>query len=120
MDSCRTKSEAVAKGRALLARMKGKGWKLRVHENLGWHYCVYSGPVGVSPSRTSQGVRFFSLVAGEPEGSKGSSGLAVWSPNGTDYKDPNRAAQEAVKIVREVVGRYNQVLANAERAIGRT
>jgi hypothetical protein len=36
-DSCVTKAKTLAK------RM-GKGWKIRVHENLGWHWGVFKGP----------------------------------------------------------------------------
>ena len=41
------KQEAEERGQALLKRMKGKGWKLRVHENIGWHYNVWNGPAAV-------------------------------------------------------------------------
>lgn len=31
-----SKAEAIRAGRALLARMRGRGWRLRVWQNLGW------------------------------------------------------------------------------------
>lgn len=30
-----TEKQAITKGQKLLKKMKGKGWKLRVHENIG-------------------------------------------------------------------------------------
>ncbi len=90
MDCCSkkmTKEEATAHGEKLLAKMKGKWWKLRVHENLGWHYCVFNGALSIHQSNDG---RYGALLSNIDEGRYCGGGLAVWN-DGKYYIDPNRA-----------------------------
>lgn len=90
--------------------MKGDGWQLRVHENLGWFYCVNNSNVTVSPNYGAANIKqypdeskltYTCLISNES--GKAHGGLAMWS---TDFysKDPNKAVQHELSNVRLVVG----------------
>jgi hypothetical protein len=106
-DAMLTKKEAEKKGRALLKLMKGKGWKLRVHENLGWHYNVWNGPAAVYPSGANNG-KFFCLLSNRDCGGTGA-GVAAWTTKGS-YKDPNRAVEKEVESAQEYADEINESL----------
>jgi len=63
MDSSETEEEAMKKGDELLAMMKGDGWELSVHENMGWHYSVRNGPMQMQSS-SSGGTTTYSILLG--------------------------------------------------------
>jgi hypothetical protein len=94
-----TKVEATTRGKQLLAKMRGLGWKLAVWENLGWHYKVSNGDLGVYPNGHSKPYQtYYSL------GGNGSAGDLRWT-EGAKYSDPNRAAQEQVKLAAKRIMR---------------
>ena len=68
--------------------MKGEGWKLRVHENLGWHYCVFNRAMSVHEYNPGT---YFTLLSGKDSEHYGAGGLAVWSDDNKPYTDPNEA-----------------------------
>lgn len=39
--------QAQRKARILLGKLKGKGWRIRVHENIGWHFSVENDRISV-------------------------------------------------------------------------
>jgi hypothetical protein len=87
-----TKSEAKSAGEALRALLIGDGWKVRVHENMGWHFCVvrelagYSIKVYQSKSREGRLIHEYSCLLGD------AGGLACWSvDSGRRFRDPNQA-----------------------------
>jgi len=106
-----TRIEATKEGEALLKRMKGNGWKLRVHENGGWHYNVTNGPLYVAPSAADG--KFFCLLSDKPD--QPGWGAAIWTTRHTD-EDPNLAVQHELKEARKVVKRINEVIQVAEEA----
>lgn len=109
-----TKAQALRAGKALLKKMKGYDWQVRVWENIGWHYEVHSGPVAVYPA--GQG-KYFCLISDDPQ--KGGSGLGLWTAqNSPSRKDPNQAVEEAVALVVEVVAKHIQVKRAALKAMG--
>lgn len=109
--------QAAVKGAEKLKKMmKGTGWEVRIHENLGWFYKVVSGPVMVMPSHPSKPGKFWCMIGSEPENPVG--GNAAWTGNQPYCTDPNRAVRLALKPVREVIGRYNATLMAAEKAAG--
>jgi hypothetical protein len=89
-------SEAREKGNALLARMNGVGWKLRVWNNAGWHYAVRKGPMEVFPSTIAG--HFRCLLS---DTDKAGHGYPAWT---TDYahEDPNEVVQHEVENARRV------------------
>jgi len=102
------KADATKKGKALLKRMRGKGWKLHVWENLGWNYSVENGPLSVSPASRTE---FFCLLSDDVRYTCG--GLAMWT---TDFKssDPNKAVAHAAASARKVVNRLEKAVSFAE------
>jgi hypothetical protein len=94
------KKEAERRGRALLKQMKGRGWQLRVWENLGWHYSVYNEGVDVHPVHPVQekttATRYYAL----PRPS-----YSFWCLEGNRgvVRDPNKAVKMAVAECRRVV-----------------
>lgn len=111
-----TKEQAIKAGRALLRRMRGKGWKVSVWENIGWHYSVVSGPVSLSPVC---GGRFMCLISDSPD--RAGSGLASWTEHGAGEKymrDPNKAVRRALRYMRDVIERYDECLQAASDAAG--
>lgn len=72
--------------RACRKRMLSKGWKIRVWENLGWHWGIHKGALSVYPSEGG----VFHCMMGERIPSTG--GSYLWNlPQLVDRdKDPNR------------------------------
>ena len=108
--------KAVADADALVAKMKGTGWRPVVHENLGWYYKIVSGPVQVYPSRNGK-EQFWAMIGGKPSDNAG--GLSMWTPEKISYfKDPNRAVRAALRAVEEKMADLNETLAAARKAAG--
>ena len=88
------KKQATSQGQALLKRMNGKGWKLRVWENLGWHYDIYL--LGLTVHHP--GKNYSTLLSSDPENYSGS-GEIYWTPE-KSFKDPNKAVEHQMKMAR--------------------
>jgi len=104
-----TKKEAKAAGKKLLKKMKGKGWKLRVWENMGWHYCVHNGGLSVYPCRSKGMTKFHAMLSEDCF-----SDLGIWSFGFYASVDPNKAVQNKIKDARKVVNELNSVVVTAE------
>lgn len=83
--------EAAKKAGAALAKQLGKGWRARVWENLGWHYCAVSacGRWKVHPNIFKGKIESYSAFLGE--GSHG----GRWIEHG-------RTPQSAIRNTRAV------------------
>ena len=94
------KKEATERGTRLLKRMKGKGWKLRVYENMGWWYTVYNGPITVCEHTPG---RFSTLMLEKVPSDTfcGGVGSHLWYSETRTFKDPNRAVKYQVKLARK-------------------
>lgn len=78
------KQQATRAGKALLRRMKGHGWKLRVYENLGWHYSVETNRIHVvGPSHPGEET-FMALMSPH---------YSYFSGEVQHRKDPNKAVK---------------------------
>lgn len=106
-----TKAEATKEGKALLARMKGVGWKLRVWENCGWHYSVLLGTIYVYGSPGCFNV-LFSADKKIP-----GAGEIFWTTRGEHYKDPNRAVEMQLKCARTFVNKCSKAIEDVERGL---
>lgn len=98
----KTKREATAAGKKLLSRMKTSGWKLRVWENMGWHYALENYGMSIhqdNPKETCSVL--FSL---DPEGPGGSS---IWCDK-KQYKDPNKAVERQMELARNYANKAVQ------------
>lgn len=62
----RTKAEAEANGRKWKATLPaaGRGWTLRVWDNLGWHWSLTLGPLSVYPWSGREDGHFHAMLAG--------------------------------------------------------
>lgn len=117
----RTKAEATAKAKALLKRMTTKGWKIRVHENMGWHYNLINGPVNLYEYVLEIGKPHYSCLIGTENGGCGV-GLALWTEEKAfkhpSSKDPNKCVARAVSFAHSVIVNYFNLLKPAFLAIG--
>lgn len=107
-----TREEATRWGRRQLKRFKGKGWGLRVWNNMGWHVAFQNKGLNVHTSRPAFGrTTFYALLSDE---AGGSGGLAAWSPGSRYFHDPNKAAQAATVAARAYVNHLNIAVEQAE------
>lgn len=90
------KAEAEERGRDLLKKMKGKGWRVVVWENCGWNYVVHAPHITVHPCHNGQ---YMALISKEKDGS----GTPCHWHDPNTYKDPNAAVRRAVSKARRVV-----------------
>lgn len=109
---------ATKKAEVLAARMRERGgkWEPRVHENLGWHYCV----------QLTTSVRGFNdepliLKLYEDSGyscmfGAGVSGDCAWH-DAQHYSTPFRALAATLLQIRRYVERRNEELAALEAAL---
>lgn len=115
-ECAKDRARAIRKGKALLARMKGQGWKLEVWENLGWHYRVYAGPLSVSEKRDrSPEFRYSAMMSERPDDHIG--GSYAWYGD-THSSDPNRTARKQLEIAEAALARLSECVAIARRAVG--
>jgi hypothetical protein len=81
---------AVSKAKALARRM-GKGWKPRVHENMGWFYGVYKGnPQG------SFGMGVLEITPPDRPGDTYTAWIQTTPQFIVHHKDPKIALKEAI------------------------
>lgn len=110
--------KAVREGESLRKRLKGDGWQVHVHENMGWFYTLISGPIQVYPDRHGKTKKFWCMIGGEPEDNAGGFGLWTTDESSKMFKDPNRAVRHAMKSMSEVMTRLNHVWTRARNVAG--
>jgi hypothetical protein len=109
----KTKQQAQNKGKALLRKMKGKGWKLRIWENLGWHYEVSLGGLTVSPFEISgKKERYHALLSA---GDYAGTGEIFWTDVGFYSTDPNKVVKHQLKIARDFINKCNKAIKQIEQ-----
>lgn len=88
-----TKTEATKKAK-VLAKVLGKGWKINIWDNLGWHYRVHlDNKIHVAESSVPFGgdTRYYVSVG------EGGSMLAMFAPEFKSYTNPILAVKETVR-----------------------
>lgn len=111
------KREAIKAGKDLLKQMVGKGWKLRVWENLGWHYSVYNH--GMNVHQDGPASREYSVLLADD--GVGSGGLGVWTDTECRFhSSPNAAVRAQMRLARSIVDEYSLHLAILEDRLGIT
>jgi hypothetical protein len=105
--------DAHRKAKELCERLKGSGWKPLVFENMGWHWRAVSASIVVYPAHEEG--KFWCMIDNRipPVG-----GAGLWTGKHREFKDPNRAVREAMKVVGETMLRLNQVYGRARNAAG--
>lgn len=101
-----------------IARLLGKGWRVEVWENLGWHWRVTNGPVQLGACYAKgRKTLYHAMVGSSPTESRG--GAAYWTERGQGYRaDPRRAVKDAVRLVEKFVAGAIETRDAARRAAG--
>ena len=114
----RIKDEAIIAGGKLLGKMEGDTWRLRVWENLGWHYSVESPPFTVFPSgacKNDREPRRFTCLMTDKSDYCGT-GSGMWSNNST-FADPNEAVRHELAAAKAVLEGLIKVMEQAQRVL---
>jgi len=99
-----TKEQATARAKRLKAKMTTKGWKIRVSDNIGWHYSIHNGYITVYESRPGT----YHALMGDVK--DGFGGLAVWTPIVNYGKNPNEVVVRTLNAAKKYVeGLYSVV-----------
>lgn len=117
--SYKTEAEAKAAGEKLLARMKGKDWRLRVWENLGWHISVINWPVAVYEFDYDGEISYHTSMSDVP--CKDVAGTPLYlCPDDEDryFSDPNKAIEAQLKFARKFVSRVFSAVSRGEEIMG--
>jgi hypothetical protein len=117
----KTKQEAQTRAEEVQRMMGDKGsmWKIHVHENGGWHFCLHYKNVSVHGGR-KPGDTFYALIGDKiPEDGKYmGGGLAMWTPNSDNRKffSPQDAVNAAIQGVRNCMKKLNEAAEAADEA----
>lgn len=98
-----TNLEAHKRGAALLKKLKGKGWRVRVWENIGWHYAAHLGPSEqgcLSLHPHSDGSAKYAVLLGAA-----GAGNYQWYVR-KRYRDPNTAVRAQMRAVKAYLDRW--------------
>jgi hypothetical protein len=114
--SYKTKKAATEAGKTeLMSKLKGKGWKLRVHENLGWHYAADKGNVHVHPVHNrGEKPKFMCLIAGRAD--ECGWGDCDWSTKFAHH-DPIKVIKHELRSVQEVTNQKVAARRGAEQVL---
>jgi hypothetical protein len=93
-----TKADATKRGKALKAKV-GKGWKLDIWENLGWHYCVVNAPMTIYGCETSPDT-YHIMMSDRAQDAR--SGSIMWSRDGSS-SDVRKLVYEQYCLAIQVV-----------------
>jgi len=104
---------ACKRGKAL-AKKLGKGWKARIHENMGWHYCAHSsgGFVTVYESYRLSGKPTYSALAN----TTGNVGSGQWVVS--SVKTPQAAVHAALVLMQKEQRAIQKALASVRGGAG--
>ena len=106
-----SKAQAGRGAKALRRKLKGKGWKIDVWENMGWHYCLTLGPLKVCKNGWHN--THTTLMSATEDCAGGS---YLWLVQGS-FKDPNGAVRAQINKARQTVDRLNALVKSVEDAL---
>lgn len=116
MSNPSSKSEAIALAKALKGKMETRGWRIRVWENLGWHYGIESRWIHVYPASIGYSAYLNSYgdySTGDSCGYWNGSMMAVESS-----KDPNEAVARRICSAQMHANELNSKLALVRKSLG--
>lgn len=103
-----TEKQATRKAKALLSKMKTKGWKIRVWENIGWHHAIYCGYLSIHEFAGKYNAMLSDdTFAGTP---------IYWS-HGNFYKDPNKAVTMVMKAAEKFVKGCSDIIEETKKKL---
>jgi hypothetical protein len=81
-----------------LAFMDTKGWKVRVWENMGWHWCLTNKLCGLSLHNSTdiQGLTFWCMMA-DGDSKNCYHGSCGFQSTTDHFKNPNLAVRQAIR-----------------------
>ena len=95
MNTKSTKNAARQAGRRLITKMNSKGWKLRVWENMGWHYSIRKGAVTLYETIYMSGEKVYdTLMSSSTPGA----GEMYYDPRQKNFTDPNEAYFHQLRV----------------------
>ena len=105
-----TKAQAQSLGRRTRDKMRGKGWKVHVWDNIGWHIKIYKGSIAIY---VNDGIRRTYMPAFDRYcGDRIPSGTRVeFSVDETSFTDPNDAVQAQMHKAVTVAAKYARIQA---------
>jgi len=112
----RDRKRAIAEAREVRAKMKTKGWRVRVFENLGWHWNLFNGYITLSGDGcgVTKSVKYSAMMADSlPPG--GSPNFWYPGPGKGYFKDPNKAVDYVFKSAKQFVREVHSVVEKQER-----
>jgi hypothetical protein len=96
---------------------KGDGWKVRVWNNVGWHWALESDRLSVRPSYFRDKIMFFCLISEDDKTMKGG-GRGCWSSAGKSHADtPWEAVRKAAEYVFMYMKREREILNSIEHRL---
>ena len=100
-----TKELATVTGKTQLVTMNGKGWELKVWQNMGWHWTLNNGYISVHETSDH---RYYCMISDKPDGY----GLPIWTKNWRDrnFFTPMEAVKDALKHAWEVVKKLDKII----------
>lgn len=96
------KGSAQARAKHVQSLMTSKGWKIRVWENMGWHWSLNKGWITLS-----EGFGTFSTLASSDCGV----GEVYLDVIKNDFKDPNTAVEAQLSMMEKLA---NTILAGVK------
>lgn len=108
----KTKEAATKKAKLLISKMKTKGWKISIWENLGWHYKITLKNMAVYPDTINN--KFYAMLS---DGSFPGTSPGYWLHEGV-YKDPNKAVKVALKEAKNFTLECHRIVDQMEEALG--
>lgn len=111
-----TKQQATRAANALLRRMRTKGWRIFVHENLGWHYCVENadGHITVNPHAAGKSGKFYCMMSA---GKYPHTGNVSWGTH-QYFKDPNAAVSVTLALAKAYARKTTRWVARINKTLG--
>ncbi|MBD3405073.1 MAG: hypothetical protein GF411_02920 [Candidatus Lokiarchaeota archaeon] len=109
--SISTRAEATKKAEALKSRLQGQGWKIRVWENIGWHYSIENTHCNLT---VSEFIGKFGVSLSDERGYPGDP--AFWHDSDDYRDDPNEAIRVKLQHCREFVDNMDVIVTEASRA----
>lgn len=102
-----TKEMATERANKLKNRLDiktGGKWKIRVHENAGWHFNVYCGTVSVTQYEPK---RYTCLIS---DGEYAGTGCGIWTLDDTSAPTPEECVRKNLEYASKVISEYNIAL----------
>lgn len=94
----------------------GKGWKICVWENLGWHVCLKRGTISVSPGYHRNGKPTYFALMSDRKG-EATGGAMIWHNDHPNFDTPSEAVIHQVQLARKVIDNLVDIVENSETFI---